>query len=105
MNIRNTLFFCFTFCYIAAWSQSTENAGWLSLSHTQKLSETFDLLSNLQIRSADKFKYLNTLQVRAGLGYNLDDAHSVGAGYLYENNKSWEDGKTMITHENRMYER
>ena len=69
-----------------------------------KIAEKFELLTNLPFRSFNKFKDLKTFQLRLGLGYKLSNAHSVAAGYLYENKKSVEDGKTIVTHENRVYQ-
>lgn len=105
MKLKYALFFCFTFCYIITNAQTpNESAGWLSLSHTQKLTKKFDVLSNLVFRSSDKFKDLKTFQLRLGLNYNINDAHAVALGYLYENKRSIEEDGETVTHENRIYQ-
>lgn len=57
------------------------NGGWFNLTHTQKLSPKFDLLTDFQFRSANNFDYLGTRLLRGALGYNITKQHSVGLGY------------------------
>lgn len=97
-----TLLFCTT-TFFAAYSQ-TENAGWFFLSHTQKLSSKFDLLADVQLRSADQFDYLNTLLLRGALSYNFNKKHSVALGYAYKGDWMHEDGERTYSPENRVYQ-
>jgi hypothetical protein len=57
------------------------NGGWFNLTHTQKLSPKFDLLTDFQFRSANNFDYLGTRLLRGALSYNITKQHSVGLGY------------------------
>ncbi|MFS2021949.1 DUF2490 domain-containing protein, partial [Massilia sp. CT11-108] len=52
-------------------AQSVENSGWLFLSHTQKLSEKFDVLADAQLRTADQYTYWKNVLLRTALSYNL----------------------------------
>jgi len=57
------------------------NGGWLNLTHTQKLSPKFDVISDVQFRSANNLDYLSTLLIRSVLSFNLTKQHAVGVGY------------------------
>jgi hypothetical protein len=86
------------------YAQLTETQGWFFLSHTQALTKKFDLLADAQLRSANRFDYLNTLLLRSAVNYNFNDKHAVALGYAYK--RDWEhkaQGKAITT-ENRIYE-
>lgn len=86
-------------------AQLRETQGWFFLTHTQKLSSKFDLLADVQLRSADKFDYLTTLLLRGGLSYNFDKHHSAALGYVYKGDWEHEDnGVVSYTLENRLFE-
>ena len=70
----------------------------------QKLSKKFEALADVQVRSADKFVHFETLLLRGGLGYKLNDNHSVALGYTYKGDWTKEEGNSMYNSENRMYE-
>ena len=57
------------------------NGGWFNLTHTQKLSPKFDLLTDFQFRSANNFDYLGTRLFRGAFSYNLNKKHAVALGY------------------------
>lgn len=80
------------------------NGGWFNLTHTQKLSPKFDLLTDFQFRSANNFDYLGTRLLRGALGYNLNKQHSVALGYA--NVTDWEmmDDEKISTLENRFFQ-
>ena len=87
-----------TFC------QSTENQGWLFLSHTQKFSKKWDGLADIQLRSADKLIRFETVLLRGGLSYNIGDEHAVAVGYTYKGD--WEEGENKLNYqtEHRIYQ-
>jgi hypothetical protein len=81
-----------------------ENAGWFFLTNTHKLSDKFDLLTNVQLRSADRFNYMQTLLLRGALSYNFNKEHSVALGYAYKGDWMHEDGERTFLPENRIYQ-
>jgi hypothetical protein len=86
-------------------AQLTETQGWFFLSHTQTLTKKFDLLADVQTRSADRFDYLTTLLLRGALSYKINSQQSVGLGYAYKGDWEEEDqSATAYSHENRIYE-
>ena len=87
-----------------ALAQLSETQGWFFVTHSQALSKKFDLLADAQLRSANRFNYVNTLLLRSALSYNLNKQHSVALGYAHKGD--WEQeaaGKTYST-ENRIYQ-
>jgi hypothetical protein len=85
-------------------AQTTENGGWLFLSHSQKVSDKIDVLADVQLRTADQYSYWKNLLSRTALSYNLSKKHSVALGYAYMG--EWEktdDGKEY-TREHRIYQ-
>ena len=85
-------------------AQESENQGWLFISHTQKISERFDVLLDAQVRTADHFDYANTLLLRTGLGYNFNKNHGVVLGYAYKGDREKVAADYEFTHENRIYQ-
>lgn len=86
-------------------AQITENQGWFFLSHTQTLTKKFDLLADVQTRSANRFDYLTTVLLRGALSYNINSQHSVAFGYAYKGDWEKDDLSTKVySHENRIYE-
>lgn len=107
MNItksRFLLLLSFTLFYVSACAQSIENTGWIFLTHTQKISKKFKALADVQVRSADKLIHFETLLLRGAIGYNLNDNNSVAFGYAYKGDWTTENGKSMYSPENRIYE-
>jgi hypothetical protein len=80
------------------------NGGWLNLTHTQKLSSKFDLLTDFQFRSSNNFDYLGTLLLRGALSYNFNKQHSLALGY--GNITDWEmvNEAKVSTNEHRIFE-
>lgn len=80
------------------------NGGWFNLTHTQKLSPKFDLLTDFQFRSANNYDYLGTRLLRGAFSYNLSKQHSMALGYAHITD--WDmvaDEKTSIM-ENRIFQ-
>ncbi|UKT65841.1 DUF2490 domain-containing protein [Pedobacter mucosus] len=88
----------------AATAQSTESGGWLFISHTQKLSEEFDFLADVQLRSADQYSYWNTVLLRGAINYNLNDHHSTAIGYAFLGEWEKMEGGKDFEREHRLYE-
>jgi hypothetical protein len=87
-----------------SYGQLTQNMGWLFITHQQTLSKKFDLLADVQLRSANQFNYLNTVLLRTGLSYKFNNHHSAALGYAYKGDWEHKDGGTSYTLENRIFE-
>jgi hypothetical protein len=86
-------------------AQHRNHAGWLFLSHTQKVSSKFDILADVQMRSGDQFSKFNTLLLRTAANYNFNKSQAVAIGYANKND--WEtadDGLETHSLEHRVYE-
>jgi hypothetical protein len=101
-------YFCLISCAFLATStafgQAFERGEWMNISHTQKLSDKFDILVEHQLRSSNRFEYLSTFLLRVGLNYNFNKHHSVASGYYYS--KEWEktDGEKTSHLDQRIFE-
>ncbi|SDZ97084.1 DUF2490 domain-containing protein [Pedobacter hartonius] len=90
------------FCNITAFAQG--DGAWLFLSHTQKLSQKFDLLADVQLRSTEHITYFSTLLLRTAFNYNLNKHQSVALGYAHKGDWEKEDGRKSYSPEHRIYE-
>jgi len=92
----------FTGLQTAVFAQ-VQNTGWFFLTHTQKVSDKFDVLADVQLRSADRFDFTQTLLLRGALSYNIKK-HAVALGYAYKGDWTHEDGERTYSPENRIYQ-
>jgi hypothetical protein len=105
MGLKHLLIIAFFLLFVSSSkAQSTETGGWLFLSHTQKLSSKFDLLADVQLRTADQFKYWKNLLSRTALNYNLSKKHSVALGYAYLGEWEKSDDGKIYSREHRSYQ-
>lgn len=91
-------------CTSKGLGQTFGRGEWLNLSHTQKLSGKLDLLAEFQLRSLNRFEYLSTVLLRAGLNYNFDKHYSVAVGYYYSEEWEKQDGKNKHLRDQRIFE-
>jgi len=96
--------FLFSVIFNTAAAQTIEHNGWLFWSHQQKLNEKWQFSSDIQIRSADQLNYLNTLLIRPGIGYNINDNQTVTVGYTYFGTWEKENDAFIYENENRIFE-
>jgi len=88
-------------CQISVLAQS--NQSWIFISHTQKISDKFDVLADIQARSNMTLKPVSTLLLRGAVAYNLDQQNSLALGYACK--WDWEDGGEPVSIlENRIYQ-
>jgi hypothetical protein len=94
----------FLFLYFNSIAQTTENKAWFFLSHTQELSKEWNVLADVQLRSSDKLKRIETVLLRSALAYNFNDEHSVAVGYAYKGD--WEEAPLQLNYqiEHRIYQ-
>ena len=94
----------FSLVIINSKAQSSETGGWLFLSHTQKVTDKFDILTDLQLRTADQYTYWKNVLSRTALNYNLSKKHSVALGYAYLGEWEKSDEGKEYTREHRIYQ-
>ena len=88
----------------SAHAQQRETQAWIFITHSQKLNKRFDLLLDIQGRTADRLDYANTLLARTALNYNFNDKHAVALGYAHKADREIVDETNEYTNENRVYE-
>ncbi|MDY0904500.1 DUF2490 domain-containing protein [Pedobacter sp. CFBP9032] len=94
------------FCIIALnTAAQTENTGWLFISHTQKVSEKFDVLADFQLRSSDQLNDFSALLFRTALNYNINKKHAVAVGYAFLGKREENEMEVKVFNpEHRIYE-
>jgi hypothetical protein len=81
-----------------------ENAAWFFLSHTQKISNKFDILADVQLRSTDHITYFSALLLRTALNYKISKEQSVALGYAHKGDWEVEQGSKQYVPEHRIYQ-
>jgi hypothetical protein len=95
---------CILLIYQYTLGQSLEYNGWLFWSHQQKISERWQFSADVQVRSADRLEYINTLLIRPGIGYKLADNQTLTVGYTYFGTWEKENDTKLYEPENRIFE-
>jgi len=85
-------------------AQTEDNNAWFFISHTQKISNKFDILADMQWRSSAHFTYLSSLLLRTALSYNFNKNQSVALGYAHKGDWEVENAQKMYFPEHRIYE-
>lgn len=108
MNLLKVTFYIYIFLIPVllnrATAQTIEHNGWLFWSHQQKINEKWQLSSDIQIRSSDKLNYVNTLLIRPGIGYNINNNQTITIGYTYFGTWEKENDIFIYENENRIFE-
>jgi hypothetical protein len=94
----------FSLLVLTSKAQTNETGGWLFLSHTQKITDKFDILTDLQLRTADQYTYWKNVLSRTALNYNLSKKHSIAVGYAYLGELEKSDEGKEYTREHRIYQ-
>lgn len=95
--------FIFLFLLAGHAQKQTVN-GWLVSSHEKELFRKWSLLSDLQLRSADRLQYVETVLIRPAIQYKLNNKHSVALGYAYLGNWEREEAGKIFELEHRSWE-
>ncbi|MCF0056249.1 DUF2490 domain-containing protein [Dyadobacter sp. CY356] len=90
--------------FLPASAQTIEHNSWLFWSHQQKISERWQFSADVQVRSADKMEYVNTLLIRPGIGYKISDNKTITMGYTYFGTWDKENDNKNYELENRIFE-
>ena len=108
MRLLNTGFYISIFLTLLScdesFSQDVEHNGWFFWSHKQEISKKWQFSSDMQVRSADRLNYVNTLLIRPGVGYKIADNQTVTLGYTYFGMWEKENDETTYVPENRIFE-
>ncbi len=85
-------------------AQTSEKAGWIFLSHSQKLTKNWSYMMDVQLRSSPEFKFFQNILLRPGLLYNITDKQSAGIGYTYFATWDYNESPRAFEPENRIFE-
>lgn len=86
---------------LLAQSQST---AWLASFNTIKIGKKTSIHTDIQWRSADEWKYTQTLLVRSGLNFHIDNRFILTGGYAYVGNRRVINGIDGFVPEHRIWE-
>lgn len=85
-------------------AQKHEKNGWLFILHKQKLAKRINLLTDVQVRSADNLDYVATLLLRSAASYQFNKHHAGALGYAYVADWKEENERKVYQDENRIFE-
>lgn len=88
----------------AVHAQRPENEGWVFLTHNQKVNKKLDILFDMQVRTSDRYEYLNSLLLRTALSYNFTEAHSIAFGVAYKPDREKKGDLYEFSHEYRIFQ-
>ncbi|MCJ8208769.1 DUF2490 domain-containing protein [Mucilaginibacter sp. RS28] len=71
------------FCIKSSFAQVNEFSGWGAWFHNQKFSQHWGAVLDIQMRSADEFKYLKHPLLRPGVSYYFANNKFATIGYLF----------------------
>ncbi len=74
---------------------------WVMLYGTNKISNSFDVITEFRLHNYEVFKDLDNQFIRTGLNYRIDSGLSATAGYIYQYSETRSDANVS---ENRLYE-
>lgn len=94
-----------SFVFKSAYAQTnTEHTLWGAWFHSQKFSDHWGLLFDLQMRSADDVKYLRHPLIRPAVAYYFNKNTLLSAGYLYTGTRRKTDIEDTFRPEHRLFE-
>ncbi|WP_336515314.1 DUF2490 domain-containing protein [Pollutibacter soli] len=73
--------------FVTVKGQSTKFSGWFMLMNTNKINKRFSTHFDFQLRSDDHWKNTETIIIRPGLNYHLNNSIIATLGYAY--NLAW----------------
>ncbi|WP_316830849.1 DUF2490 domain-containing protein [Pedobacter aquatilis] len=82
-----------------------QNTGWFMFLNNTKFNKKWGLQFDLQVRSADDWKYVRNTLVRPAVQYFINDKHNVALGYLWQTTQNQFNGSpNTFLHEHRIFE-
>src|SRR6187402_2831296 len=79
-------------------------SGWLASFNTFKISKKTSIHADVQLRSTDEIKQIQTVLFRTGLNYHVNKKLILTAGYAYIKNKRIFTNVTAYAPEHRIWE-
>ncbi|QPH41846.1 DUF2490 domain-containing protein [Pedobacter endophyticus] len=107
MKKRLLLLTMVSFMAIGKLSAQTQyqNSGWFMFLNNTKFNEKWGLQFDVQVRSADDWKYVRNTLVRPALQYFINDKNNVALGYLWQTTQSQSaTAGNSFLHEHRIFE-
>ncbi|KQR72407.1 DUF2490 domain-containing protein [Pedobacter sp. Leaf176] len=82
-----------------------QNTGWFMFLNNTKFNKHWGLQFDVQVRSADDWKYVRNTLVRPAIQYFINDKNNVALGYLWQTTQSQLIGSSnAVMHEHRIFE-
>lgn len=98
-----TVFFVFTSGFLRVDAQ-TQFTGWLASFNTFKTGKKTSIHLDVQWRSTDEIKQMQTLLLRPGINFHLTKQLTLTAGYAFINNKRTINAVTGFVPEHRIWQ-
>jgi len=82
-----------------------QNTGWFMFLNNTKFNKHWGLQFDVQVRSADDWKYVRNTLVRPAIQYFINDKNNVALGYLWQTTRNQLIGSSnTVMHEHRIFE-
>jgi len=102
--LLSILFVLSIFSNLSAQTQY-QNTGWFMFLNNTKFNDKWGLQFDIQVRSADDWKYVRNTLVRPALQYFINAKSNVALGYLWQTTQSQSPGSSnLFLHEHRIFE-
>ena len=85
-------------------TQTIQHSGWLASFNTIKLNEKFSLHLELQVRSTDEWKQVQSVLPRVGINYHIKPNQILTAGYAYIPNRVTAYNQSDLLAEHRIWQ-
>lgn len=105
-NLKRYVFFMAAVFALSgdAISQQSSVDGWVFLSHEQMLSKKWSALSDIQVRSSNKFAHIETILLRPAIQFKWTKAQSLAVGYAYLGARVQEQNEKIYQIEHRLWQ-
>jgi hypothetical protein len=82
-----------------------QNTGWFMFLNNTRFNKHWGLQFDVQVRSADDWKYVRNTLVRPAIQYFINDKNNVALGYLWQTTQNQVTGnENTFLHEHRIFE-
>jgi len=82
-----------------------QNTGWFMFLNNTRFNTHWGLQFDVQVRSADDWKYVRNTLVRPAIQYFINDKNNVALGYLWQTTQNQLTGSpNAVMHEHRIFE-
>lgn len=102
-RVNGCFLFLLTFCTLNVSAQS-QFSGWGASFNTIKLDKKFSVHADMQWRSTDEWKQMQTLLLRPGLNFHANKNLVITAGYAYISNRNRAGSLSAYIPEHRIWQ-